>query len=164
MNRLKFWKSKPLRISASVIGGFVLLVVLLDLLGRVFFPLPEKRLFPPASVLILDRQEKPLRIFTSTDDMWRISAPLSEVSPHLTNAVVTVEDRWFRYHFGVNPFSLIRAAITNMKAGKIVTGGSTLTMQIARLMEPKPRTLKSKMIEAIRAVQLEMAYSKNDIL
>ncbi|TET47217.1 penicillin-binding protein 1C [candidate division TA06 bacterium] len=164
MNRLKFWKSKPLRISASVIGGFILLVVLVDLLGRVFFPLPEKRLFPPTSVLVLDRHEKPLRIFTSTDDMWRISAPLSEVSPHLTNAVVTVEDRWFRYHFGVNPFSLIRAAITNMKAGKIVTGGSTLTMQIARLMEPKPRTLKSKMIEAVRAVQLEMAYSKNDIL
>ena len=103
-------------------------------------------------------------MFISPDEKWRVPAPLSEVSPKLVKAVVTVEDRWFRYHFGVNPVSLIRAAFSNWRAGTIVSGGSTLTMQVARMMEPKPRTIRSKLIEILRAIQLELAFSKDEIL
>ncbi|MCH7760387.1 penicillin-binding protein 1C [candidate division TA06 bacterium] len=142
----------------------IIFPTLYSLLGRIFFPLPLDRLYPPPSIIVLDRKERPLRFFTSSDEKWRIPASLSEVSPKLVKAVVTVEDRWFRFHYGVNPVSLVRAAITNWKAGKIVSGGSTLTMQIARMMEPKPRTIRSKMIEILRTIQLESTYSKNEIL
>ena len=74
------------------------------------------------------------------------------------------EDRWFYYHFGVNPFALVRAIVQNARGGRRISGGSTITMQIARMMEPKPRTVWAKVIEAFRAVQLEMKYSKKELL
>jgi len=158
MNRTRY------RIVVSLLGVALVSPLLVGILGAVFFPLPRHALFPDASVTVMDRNGKPLRIFTTTDEMWRVSAPLSEVSPELRRAVVTVEDRWFRLHLGVNPFSIARAAFTNLKAGEIVTGGSTLTMQVARLMEPKPMTFRSKLVEAFRAFQLELFFTKDEIL
>ena len=74
------------------------------------------------------------------------------------------EDQYFYRHFGLNPFSIVRAAMTNLSAGKVVSGGSTLTMQLARMLERRKRTYWSKIIEAFRALQLEMRYSKAEIL
>ncbi len=71
-------------------------------------------------------------------------------------AVLSYEDKYFRYHPGINPISIARAAITNLKARRIVCGGSTITMQVARMMEPKPRTFRNKFVEMIRAIQLEL--------
>ena len=82
----------------------------------------------------------------------------------LHQAILTSEDRWFYYHYGINPVSIATAFYDNLKAGEVVRGGSTITMQLARLMEPKARTLPNKLIEMFRAFQLEHAYSKSEIL
>ena len=82
----------------------------------------------------------------------------------LHQAILTSEDRWFYYHYGINPVSIATAFYDNLRAGEVVRGGSTITMQLARLMEPKARTLPNKLIEMFRALQLEQAYSKSEIL
>jgi len=142
----------------------VVLILLFIIIGKIFFPIPMYRLKPMPSVVVFDRNGKILRGFTAPDEMWRIPAEIKDVSPKLQMAVLNYEDRWFRFHFGINPVSIVRAAITNIKAGEIVCGGSTITMQVARMMEPKPRTFKSKLIEMVRAFQLELSFSKNEIL
>ncbi len=86
------------------------------------------------------------------------------VSPLLHQAMLTAEDRWFYYHFGINPVSIVTAFYDNIKAGEVVRGGSTITMQLARLMEPKARNIPNKLIEMFRALQLELTYSKSEIL
>ncbi len=146
-----------------VLSVFVL-IMLFMVLGKIFFPLPMYRLKPIPSVIVFDRNGKILRGFTTPDQMWRMPVDIDDVSPKLKMAVINYEDRWFRYHLGINPISIFRALITNIKAGKIVCGGSTITMQVARMMEPKPRTIKSKLIEMIRAFQLELSFSKDEIL
>ena len=82
----------------------------------------------------------------------------------LHQAILTSEDRWFYYHFGVNPVSIATALYDNITAGKVVRGGSTITMQLARLMEPKARNVPNKLWEMFRALQLELTYSKSEIL
>ncbi|HGE71098.1 TPA: penicillin-binding protein 1C [Candidatus Poribacteria bacterium] len=144
--------------------SFSVLIILFMIIGKIFFPIPMYRLKPMPSVIVFDRNGKILRGFTAPDQMWRIPADIDDVSPNLKMAVINYEDKWFRYHFGVNPISILRALITNIKAGEIVCGGSTITMQVARMMEPKPRTIKSKLIEMIRAFQLELSFSKDEIL
>jgi len=119
---------------------------------------------PPPSTLVLDRNGKLLRAFTAPDEMWRIPQTLKDVSPKLQLATLTYEDKWFYYHLGLNPISIIKAAIVNAKAKRIVSGASTITMQVARMMEPKERTFFSKCIEAFRTLQLEFYYSKDEIL
>jgi len=128
------------------------------------FPLPLDKLNPPPSQLVLDRNGKLLRAFTAPDEMWRIKETLQDVSPELKLAALTYEDKWFYYHFGLNPISIIKAAIANAKAKRVVSGASTITMQVARMMEPKARTFRNKCIEAFRALQLESHYSKDEIL
>ncbi len=145
--------------SIVVIPGLILL------LANWVFPLPVEKLHPPSSTVVLDRHGEWLRVFTAPDDSWRIPEPtLAEISPKLRMAVLTYEDRWYYYHFGINPFSIAQALVTNIKAGRVVRGGSTVTMQVARMMEPKPRTIRNKIIEMFRALQLEVRYSKDEIL
>jgi len=139
-------------------------MLLFIIIGRIFFPLPMYRLKPVPSTIVYDRNGKILRAFIAPDEMWRIPADIEDVSPKLRMAIISYEDRWFRYHPGINPFSLARAAITNIRAHRIVCGGSTITMQVARMMEPKPRTIRSKLIEMLRAIQMELAFSKDEIL
>ena len=86
------------------------------------------------------------------------------VPTRLHQAMLTAEDRWFYYHYGINPVSIATALYDNLKAGEVVRGGSTITMQLARLMEPKARNVPNKLVEVFRALQLEHAYSKSEIL
>ena len=138
---------------------------LMFLIANRVFPLPVEKLHPPSSTVVLDRHGEWLRVFTASDGSWRIPEPsLADISPKLQTAVLTYEDRWYYYHFGINPFSIAQAMVTNIKAGRVVRGGSTITMQVARMMEPKPRTIRNKIIEMFRALQLEVRYSKNEIL
>jgi penicillin-binding protein 1C len=130
----------------------------------VFFPLEEEKLDNPPSQAIYDKDGNLLRAFLSSDEKWRLPCCLSEISPYLKKAVITVEDRFFFYHPGINPWSLIRALYLNVKHRKIISGGSTITMQVARMMEHRERTPISKIIEIIRAFKLELCYSKNEIL
>lgn len=116
------------------------------------------------SQVVFDEDNRVLSVFLSRDDKWRIKAEISEISPELEQAFLIKEDKYFFYHFGVNPISIIRALFKNISRGKRISGASTITMQVARLLEPKPRTYWNKIVEIFRAMQLELHYSKKEIL
>ena len=98
------------------------------------------------------------------DEQWRF--PISDSLPEkFTKAIITKEDKYFHYHLGVNPVSLLRALWLNIKEGKVVSGASTLSMQVIRLSRGNPpRTVWEKCYEIILATRLELGYSKNEIL
>lgn len=105
-----------------------------------------------------------LHAFLSPDQKWRIFAGPDEITPELRKAVVFKEDKYFRFHPGFNPFAIVRAAFNNLVKGRRTSGASTITMQLARLLDPAPRTYLHKIREVFRALQLEWHYSKNEIL
>jgi penicillin-binding protein 1C len=144
--------------------GVLLLLLFLFELAVYLIPLPWAALERPSSTLVFDREGKVLRAFTSADDMWRIRTDLEQVSPLLRKYLIFYEDRWFYYHPGVNPVSLVRALGQNLRSGRIISGGSTLSMQIARMIEPKARTWQNKAIELFRALQLEQRFTKDELL
>lgn len=138
---------------------------LLFLITNWCFPLPVEKLQPSPSTVILDRNGEWLRAFTSPDEMWRFpETSLDEISPLFQSAMLTYEDKYFYHHWGVDPVSLFNATVDNIRSGKVVRGGSTITMQLARLMEPKDRTIPNKIIEMFRALQLELTFTKTEIL
>jgi len=127
-------------------------------------PIPLDQLQPTASTIVRDRNGELLRAFLAPDQMWRIRVNAEEIAPALKTTVIAYEDKYFYWHVGINPVAVARAAIANLQARRVVQGGSTITMQVARLMEPKERTLANKLVEAFRALQLEWRYSKDEIL
>ncbi|MDW7681824.1 MAG: penicillin-binding protein 1C, partial [bacterium] len=141
---------------------FVLLA--LAFVGLILYRISAPEIEVCYSPQVLAADGSMLRLALSVDDMWRIPISAEEISPALKKAVLAYEDRRFNYHLGVDPLSLMRALIANIKAGKAVQGASTISMQLARLMEPKQRTITHKFIEILRAFQLELRYSKDDIL
>jgi penicillin-binding protein 1C len=143
---------------------FIGLTVLGSVADRWLFPLPVEKLERPHSYFVYSRNGHLLNAFASEDRFWRKPVALDSISPTLVKVVLSCEDQWFYYHPGVNPVSLVAAAYDNIKAGKVVRGGSTITMQIARMMEPKSRTIGSKLVEILRAFQLELHYSKAELL
>lgn len=152
----------PSLLRRMILAVLVILLVVVAL-DRIF-ALPQEKLNPPSSTLLLDMDGNLLRAFLAPDEMWRLRVESDEISPLLKKATLAYEDRHFRYHPGVNPISIARAAVANIRAGKVVQGGSTITMQVARLIEPKERTVAGKLIEVWRALQLEAHYSKDEIL
>ena len=128
------------------------------------------RLCPPdlsrltASRLILDRHGAMLRAFPTADGQWRLPVDPARLSPNYLRMLVAIEDKRFRLHPGIDPLALARAAWQLVTRGRVVSGGSTLTMQLVRLLEPRPRTPRSKLIEIFRALQIEERLSKDDIL
>lgn len=134
------------------------------LLSLAAFPLPIERLDQRYSTVHLGSRGELLRISLSGDDAYRIRLRLDDISPDLVRGFLRYEDAGFYRHPGVDPLALVRAAAANVRAGRVVSGGSTITMQIAKLMEPKRRTIGAKIIEALRAIQLEERYSKRQLL
>lgn len=102
--------------------------------------------------------------YLTPDDKWRLRAELKELSPEFVEIILFKEDKYFYAHPGVNPFAVVRALWYNTVAGKRTSGASTITMQVARLLEPRPRTYRSKLVEMFRALQLEWSLSKEEIL
>ena len=146
-------------------GSLLILLPIGFLLLNSIYPLPIEKLAPPSSTVILDRNGEILRVFLSKNDTWQINEPLlDQISQKLQSAVLAYEDRWFYLHPGINPFSIIQALITNIRSGQILRGGSTITMQLARMMEPKERTIINKITEMFRAFQIESHFSKDEIL
>jgi penicillin-binding protein 1C len=143
--------------SVRVVFSFLLLFVLLDLL----FPLPKQKEF---SKQVHANDGSLLAAYLTKDDKWRLRTELEEVSPELTKAIIEKEDRWFYWHLGVNPVSIVRALYKNLISGEVESGASTITMQVARMLEPKERTYINKFAEIFRALQLEIKYSKEEIL
>ena len=100
----------------------------------------------------------------SKDEQWRLPITLDRIPPLFVSMVIAFEDKRFFHHFGIDPAALIRAVGQLIMNGHYICGASTITMQLARLLEPRPRTLKSKIIEMVRAMQLEWRWSKERIL
>ncbi|ACT95107.1 penicillin-binding protein 1C [Dyadobacter fermentans] len=113
---------------------------------------------------ITDREGRVIHAFLSREDKWRLYSNVDEITPLLRKTLIYKEDQYFYYHPGVNPFAVVRAAARNVFSGKRTSGASTITMQVVRLMDPRPRTYLNKFIEMWHAVQLEMHYSKAEIL
>ncbi|WP_375592232.1 penicillin-binding protein 1C [Chitiniphilus eburneus] len=142
--------------------GLLLAACLLALVLDWLFPLPLPR--DEAGLVVVDRHGRPLRNYPSSSGVWRYPVTQEEVSPLYVQALLTYEDRWFYRHVGVNPAAIVRAAWQWASSGHIVSGGSTLTMQVARILEPPPRTLFGKARQVLRAFQLEWHLSKREIL
>jgi len=125
-------------------------------------PLSE---FAPGSTAVLDAQGHLLRLTLSRDDKYRIWTPLAAIPHDLVDAVQLHEDRWFRWHPGFNPWSLARGALVTYVVGGNRQGGSTLTMQLVRLLHREStRTPGGKAMQVLRALWLELRYSKDAIL
>ena len=125
---------------------------------------PLKQRFP-YSVAVYDEQQNLLRLTTAKDQKYRLWTPLEQLSPQLVEAVLFQEDEWFYYHFGVNPYGLLRGATQTYLLGGTPQGGSTITMQLARILwDIDSRKISGKIEQILRAIQLELQYSKHDIL
>src|SRR5688572_16930833 len=126
-------------------------------------PPPLERL-QSVSTLVLDRDQRVLRAYTTAAGAWRLPADPSQIDPKFIGFLLAYEDQRFRTHPGVDVLAAGRATWQAVSHGRIVSGASTLTMQLARLMEPNPRTLGAKLAEMGRALQIEQRLSKDEIL
>ncbi|MCW2106238.1 UNVERIFIED_ORG: penicillin-binding protein 1C [Rahnella aquatilis] len=119
----------------------------------------------PFSTVYYDRQGTLMRITLANDDRYRLWTPLEQVSPLAVKSLLLHEDRWFYINPGFNPFSLMRGFWRSYVTGGKMQGGSTITMQLARMhWHLNTRTPSGKIMQVLRAVQLELSYSKHDIL
>lgn len=128
------------------------------------FPYPQELLQPHHSLEIQDCQGNLLMSFLDEQGNWNYPVPLQKISPLMQKAMISAEDKNFYQHHGVDMIALIRALGGNITGLRKYSGASTITMQAVRLIEPRPRTLRSKIIEAFRAWQLEKILSKDQIL
>ncbi|SFB51718.1 penicillin-binding protein 1C [Pseudomonas simiae] len=143
------------------LGAVVLVVVLLWGADRVWpLPLPQDDL----ARVVLAEDGTPLWRFADANGVWRYPVQTHEVSPYYLDALLTYEDRWFYQHPGVNPLALARATWQNLTGARVVSGGSTLSMQVARLLDPHSRTFHGKLRQLWRTAQLEWHLSKAEIL
>jgi len=154
--------ASKLKKCACVIAGALLLFALALWAADRIWPLPLKEV-NPARVVVTE-EGTPLWRFADDEGIWRYPVTIEDVSPRYLDALIHYEDRWFWKHPGINPFAIVRAAWQGVTAGRVVSGGSTLTMQVARLIEPHPRTFTGKARQVWRAMQLEWHLSKRDIL
>lgn len=136
-------------------------IALLWLADRIWpLPLPRDDL----ARVVLAEDGTPLWRFADANGVWRYPVSLGQVSPYYLEALLTYEDRWFYSHPGVNPLALARATWQNLSDARVVSGGSTLSMQVARLLDPHSRTLPGKLRQLWRTAQLEWHLSKEQIL
>lgn len=135
----------------------------LVLVGAVYaVPLPSREL--GWSVSVEYRDGDPAYVFLAPDDKWRLPVELDRVDGKYIEALVALEDKRFYSHAGVDPVAIIRATWSDVTRMRRVSGGSTLSMQLARLLEPRARTIPNKLIDMFRALQLDARMSKREIL
>ena len=127
------------------------------------FPLPAAKA-GDLSRALLARDDTALRVTLSADHKIRLPVRVADLEPRFLRILTAYEDRRFAWHPGVDPLALVRALIQCAATGRAVSGASTLTMQVARLLEPRPRTLWAKLLEMLRALQLDAHLSKEEIL
>lgn len=163
---MKFLKF-TLKIALFCAFAFALFLIL-----DALYPLNLDMLNKQKSRILYDRNGEILNMQISDDQIWRFYASADEIPPRLKQSAIYFEDRYFYYHFGVNPASILRAAtynftqnFTKKSEGNVErVGASTITMQVARMMHPKQRSYKNKIIEIFNAFQLEWHFSKDEIL
>ena len=154
-------RGRKARLASVAVLTALGLSALLWLADRLWpLPLPRDDL----ARVVLAEDGTPLWRFADAEGVWRYPVGVDEVSPLYLQALLTYEDRWFYRHPGVNPLALARAAWQNLSGGRVLSGGSTLSMQVARLLDPHSRTLPGKLRQLWRTLQLEWHLSKGEIL
>ena len=151
---------KIFRLLKHSLIGLTLLFIVFLLLNWIF-PLPDKIEY---STVTADNKGEVINAYLTRDEKWRMKTELEEISPLLRKTIVAKEDKYFYSHPGVNPLAIARAFFKNMLRMKRTSGASTITMQVARALEPGKRNVVSKIRESFRAFQLEWKYDKNEIL
>ncbi len=146
-------------VRAAFLGALGLF--LLFLLLNWIFPVPDRIDY---STVVTDNKGEVIHAFLTPDQQWRMATNLSEISPLLRKTIVEKEDKYFYYHPGINPVAMVRALAGNILRLRRTSGASTITMQLARALEPKRRTYWNKLVEVFRALQLEWKYNKDEIL
>lgn len=141
----------------------VILCILAFLVTGYIFCLPRHLFHVPYSTVVTDRNEELLGARIASDGQWRFP-PQNTTPEKIKECLITFEDKHFYHHWGVNPFAIGRAFYQNVKNKRIVSGGSTLTMQTIRLARNESRTFREKLIEMIWATRLEFRASKEEIL
>ncbi len=140
------------------------IVGLAILLIAYWFCLPNPLFNDPTSLVLEDKDKNLLGAKIAKDGQWRFPQ-IEAVPPKFEQAILEFEDRRFYYHIGIDPISIGRAIVQNIRNGSVVSGGSTLSMQVIRMARKgKPRSLWQKLIESIMATRMELGYSKKEIL
>lgn len=158
---------------ARIVFGSLVSALLLGMLALHYWPLPQSLTQTPYATMLLARDKSLLGASIATDQQWRF-APVENLPDKYKTSLLLFEDHYFYQHPGINPFALLRALQGNYAAGKVTSGGSTLSMQLARLLRQADyqqqglalpvRNLRSKAIEAMRALQLEWHFTKDELL
>ena len=147
----------------NVLVGIALVVALL--VGVRLWPHRPLSAWLPSSTAVYDARGRLLRLTLASDQRYRLWVPLKDVSPALVDGVLLHEDRWYRWHPGFNPYGLMRGAWVTYVSHGNRQGGSTVTMQLARLLwRLNTRSPAGKLQQVARALQLELFYSKDQIL
>lgn len=150
------------RFAKSFVSATLLSLALAFLLDRLMpLPLPAAT---DGSTVVLARDGTPLRAFPDRDGVWRYPAKPEDVSPLYVQALLAYEDRWFYKHPGVNLYAIARALWQWVVHRRLLSGGSTLTMQVARILDGTPHNVSGKLRQILRALQLEAHLSKKEIL
>ena len=160
MKKLReFFQNRYVKRTGVIVITVLSVIILLRLVS------PSLKSDVSFSQAIYDRNGKLLRLTLSRDEKYRLWLPLKAISPVLVNATLLHEDKWFRFHPGVSPPSLFRAVWhTYIKKDRKI-GGSTITMQLARIRyDINSRTISGKTKQILAALRLELLYSKNEIL
>ena len=156
---------RALRAAALVVSGFCVLAVAAATLWIVSLGPPPLGMDLTFSARVLDRNGRLLRAYATSEGRWRLPAKVADVDPKFFDLLFAYEDKRFRSHHGVDPLAFLRAAGQLATSGRIRSGGSTLTMQVARLLEPRNnRNLSAKLRQIVRAVEIERVLSKNQVL
>ncbi len=185
VQRREVWRDRLWRANVSWTNIWrrrtLILLVLFSLIFGSFWalayvlPLPDRLAEPPSTVVTFE-DGSPAYVFLSPDDKYRMAVTSSEidtdadldadvaVDPDYLAALLRFEDKRFYRHPGVDPLAVVRAIGLNIRYQRVASGASTLTMQLVRVLEPRPRSLRSKITEALRAMQIEARMSKPEIL
>jgi penicillin-binding protein 1C len=159
---MSIWRKLGTGLSAATLLAVGLLIGL-DAADKAYPPpLDEAK---AVSAEVLDADGQLLRAFATREGRWRLKTSAADVDPQFVRMLIAYEDQRFWQHHGIDPVALGRAALQLVTNGRIVSGGSTLSMQVARLIEPRSgRSLTAKLIQIARAIQIERRLSKADIL
>lgn len=161
LKRARRWRTPALALAATAILGVSVLAGL-DALDRAYPPPMD---LPATAVEVVGRDGALLRAVAPADGAWRFRVSLDEIDPHFLGMLIAYEDKRFRAHRGIDLLAVGRAVVQLATSGRIVSGGSTITMQLARLTEPREeRSILAKLKQMARAIQIERRLSKDEIL
>lgn len=157
---MKTFRDKIFLISALILS----LICYTFIIWFWFFSFPDELNSRNSSVSIQDRNGIPLREVLSLNDGRSTWVELPDISPYVIKSTLRAEDKRFRNHSGIDPYAVLRAFHVNLKHGKVLTGGSTITQQLIRIIRPQKREYSNKLLEAIYAIRIEKSLLKDQIL